>query len=276
MAILRPISVCAILLALVLTAPAALAEGATNGWTDVAEFSLVASDGNAKSTSLGFKNTLAKTSEKSLWTFNAGGIRVESTTFNRSVVGGVPVESESSDTTAESYYLNGRYDRKITDSLFWFGGAGWDRNEPAGIKDRYIAEAGLGNTWFESDDHVFKTLYGVTFTDQEDTSGVSDDFLGARFSWDYLNKLGANTTYTNVLVLDANLDESSDWRGNMQNGLAVAMSEKLALKLGLQLLYDNEPAILLLANDVPPPEFVPFQLDELDTIFTASLVVNFK
>ena len=29
------------------------------------------------------------------------------------------------DLTAETYYLNGRYDRKITGNLIWFGLAGW-------------------------------------------------------------------------------------------------------------------------------------------------------
>jgi hypothetical protein len=79
-----------------------------------------------------------------------------------------------------------------------------------------------------------------------------------------------------VLVLDDNLDETSDWRADMANGLAVAMSDNLALKVGLQLLYDNEPAIELIPNTPAPPAEVPFELDEMDTILTTSLVVDFK
>jgi hypothetical protein len=90
-----------------------------------------------------------------------------------------------------------------------------------------------------------------------------------------MNRFGANTTYTNVFVLDENLDETSDWRADMLNGLSVSMNERLALKLGLRLLYDNEPAIVLVDNVGTGPAQVPFTLDELDTILTISLVVDF-
>jgi putative salt-induced outer membrane protein YdiY len=268
------------LLALLLIAPAALAEEVTKGWKDVAEFSLVATDGNSESTSLGFKNTLTGEFDKSTVTFRVGGINVEST-GPRFAVDDVVMDGPT-ETTAEHYFAKGRYDREITEHLFWFAGAGWDRNEPAGIKNRYILESGVGNTWFKSDDRHFKTTYGATFTDQEDVvtdPTVDETFLGARLAWDYMNKLAENTTYTNVFAFDVNLDESSDWRADMANGLAVSMSERLALKVGLQWLYDNEPALELVPNkdgagNALPP--VPYVLDELDTILTVSLVVDFK
>jgi putative salt-induced outer membrane protein YdiY len=255
---------------------AARAADAPEGWTDKAEFSFVGTEGNAKSTSLGFKNTLARSWGDSGVTFRAGGIRVETTTFTRTASGGVVTETETKATTAESYFLNGRYDRKIGGRWFWFAGAGWDRNEPAGIENRYVVEGGVGNVWYDTDDVKFKTSYGLTYTEQEDVSGLDDNFAGARFAWDYSNKFGANTTYTNVLVLDENLDETSDWRADMSNGLAVAMSERLALKAGLQLLYDNQPAVELVPDALAPATPVPFELDELDTILTISLVVDFK
>jgi len=264
---------------LVLGGSAALADDENTGWTDTAEFSFVATGGNSESTSLGFKNTLAREWDNSSVTFRAAGIRVETTTFTRTATGGVVTETETTETTAEAYNVNGRYDRKISDRFFWYTGVGWDRNEPAGIENRYIAEGGVGNVWFDTDDVKFKTNYALTYTDQEDVfpvPGLEDTFIGARFAWDYMNKLGENTTYTNVLVLDDNLDETSDWRADMSNGLAVAMSEKLALKVGLKLLYDNEPAIELIPDTLDPLNPVPFPLEELDTILLISLVVDFK
>ena len=266
---------------MVLGGPAVLgADDEDKSWTDTAEFSLVATDGNSESTSMGFKNTLGREWTKSSVTFRAGGIRVE-TTGPRTALNGVVMDGPS-DTTAENYFANGRYDRKISDRVFWYGGAGWDRNEPAGIKNRYIVEGGVGNIWFDTDDRKFKTTYGLTYTDQEDVVVnplIDDSFLGARLAWDYMNKLTSNATYTNVLVIDDNLDETSDWRADMVNGLAVAMSDRMALKVGLQLLYDNEPALELVPNfdgaGAPLPS-VPVVLDELDTILTVSLVVDFK
>ena len=94
-------------------------------------------------------------------------------------------------------------------------------------------------------------------------------------------KLGATTTYGNDLVVDENLDDTSDLRANLVNSVAVSMSRRLALKVSLQALYDHRPAfkeIPLL--DAPPPGGVTIgtvldRLDTLDTIVTASLVVDF-
>jgi hypothetical protein len=107
--------------------------------------------------------------------------------------------------------------------------------------------------------------------------------MGLRVTSKYEHKFGETTTYWNETILDENLDETSDYRVNMINSVAVTMSDRLALKVSLQWLYDNEPAF----EDVPVFDMdpsipgavllgqVPRQLDELDTIFTTSLVVNF-
>lgn len=268
-----------VLAVLALIPMAALAEDeAPTGWQDTAELGLVVTSGNSESTSFSLKNTLSRKWDRSGFTLKLGALKVDTTETVRQEVGGLLVTSDETDTTAENYYINGRYDREISERLFWFLGAGWDRNEPAGTENRYIGEAGLGQRWFDTDDRRFTTRYAATFTKQEDIVELEDDtFLGVRLSWDYMNKLSGNTTYANLLVVDVNADETSDWRGDMINSLTVAMSERMALKLSLQWLYDNEPSLVtedvLGAVTLPPTIIV--EADDLDTIFTASLVVNF-
>ncbi|HET6371847.1 MAG TPA: DUF481 domain-containing protein [Candidatus Polarisedimenticolia bacterium] len=254
-------------------------------WRDSAEFSFVATGGNAETQALGFKNKLWRAWERSAFELNAGGVRAESTTITRTAEGtpndfDVDEDSETS-LTAENYFLNGRYDRKITDRFFWFGGAGWDRNRFNGVENRYTVIGGVGNIWYDTERLKFRTDYAATVTRQEDVienPEVDDTFLGVRFSWAYLNKFGANTTYTNDLVLDDNLDETADFRANMINSVSVAMSARLALKVSLQALYDNRPSFVdvdLFDNlGASTGLTVPVELEELDTIFTASLVVN--
>jgi len=291
---LRSAAVVAAILTAAVAAPGARAEEKKLGWADTAEFSYVATSGNSESQTLGFKNVLTRTWERSLFKLRAGGIRVETTSINRMAFATDPnfitsdnvkvVEDKETSTTAENYYLDGRYDRQITDRFFWYGGLGWDRNRFAGIENRYVAVGGVGNIWVDREELKFRTDYAMTYTDQEDvvtTPGVDDTFLGFRFSWDYLHKFGASTTYTNVLVVDENLDETSDWRADMINSVSVSMSDRLALKVSLQWLYDNEPSYeeVLVVSDIlgNPVTQTPVQveLDELDTIFTASLVVSF-
>jgi len=81
-------------------------------------------------------------------------------------------------------------------------------------------------------------------------------------------------------LIDGNLDETSDYRADFTNYVAVAMSGRLALKASLQLLYDNEPSLgslQLFTSDgvLFPGTFVVAPVDDLDSIFTVSLVMNF-
>jgi hypothetical protein len=275
-----------LLLALVL--PSAIAQDEPElGWSDQADLSLVITGGNSESETIGFKNKLERRWERALLEINAGGLRAESTTSDPIAIGSGPTsfsvdDQETTDKTAEAYFLNGRYNRKISDRFFWYAGAGWDRNRFAGIENRYVAEGGVGNVWYDTDKIKFHTNYGVTYTDQEDViedPTIDDSFAGVRFSWGYKHLLTETTTYTNELVIDGNLDESDDYRADMYNSIAVAMNSRLALKLGLRVLYDNLPALEAVPLfDTPGGTqlgTVLVELDDVDTIFTASLVVNF-
>lgn len=271
--------------------PATLAEQSAGAWKDTAEFSYVVTSGNSESSTLGFKNTLSREWDASKVTFKAGGIRVETTTVADFAVGTPTsfVVPENKATTAENYFLNGRYDRKLSERFFWYTGLGWDRNRFAGIDSRWIGEAGVGNIWRDDDVVKFKTNYAATFTDQSDvfpTQGISDTFAGIRAAWEYWHKFGENTEYVNTLVVDENLDETDDYRADMVNSLSVAMNKRLALKISLQILYDNVPAfdnyplVDTAGNPVIDPGtgdqvHVARELDEIDTIFTAAVVVNF-
>jgi len=286
---------------LVAAVPATLAqeEEKDTAWKDSAELSWVATSGNSETNTFGFRNLLKKQWARSMFSVDLGGLRASSTSITR-----VPVapdtdnpddyyvrEDEEKSTTAENYYFKTRYGRDISDRFFWYVGANWERNQFAGFDNRYVLEAGVGNTWFDVEDRTFRTAYALTYTKQEDVfemPDAEDSFAGFRVSWDYINKFGKVTEYVNTFVFDFNFDESSAWRGDMFNGLSVAMSEKLALKVGLRWQYQNEPPYELAGlvdedgvpvTDPDDPEeqqiMVPVQLENLDTTFTTSLVINF-
>ena len=86
------------------------------------------------------------------------------------------------------YTANSRYGRTFTERTFWYFGANWERNEDAGIEDRYIAEAGVGNVWIDNDDITLATRYAATYTD-ETLDTTDDDYVGYRLAYEYENKL---------------------------------------------------------------------------------------
>ena len=255
-------------------------------WFDTADFSFVYTSGNSQTSTLGFKNKLWRKWTDSRVEVNAGGVRTNATTIDRIAIG-TPTDfnvetQEDSELTAEAYYLNGRYDQTLSEDWYWFAGLGWDRNTFAGIAGRYTAFGGVGTIWVNEPEIKFRTDYGLTFTKQDDVvedPDADDNFFGARFSWLYWHQFTETTVYGNDLVVDENLDETSDLRIDMTNWVSVNINSTLALKVSLQWLYDNNPSLvevdLFDATGAPTGLTVTTDLDKLDTIFTASLVVNF-
>jgi len=273
---------------LLCSVPTRAADQPETGWTDKAELGLVATGGNTETTTFSFQNTLKRTWATSAFTLKTAGLRAEQKDVTSFYAYGSPttfdtIKKKQTRKTAEAYALEGRYDHDITKSFFWFAQAGWDRNRFAGIENRYQAVGGVGNIWFDTDDVKFRTDYGASYTDQEDV--VEDPmkdgkYFGARFSWDYENKLTTTTTYKNELSANANLETSSDWRAMMLNAVSVSINSRLALKVSYTVNYENEPA----SEDVPLYDTVtqdnligtvPVPLDEFDTVLAVSLVVNF-
>ena len=276
--------------------PAKPAEEKDLGWKDTAELGYVVTSGNSDSSTLGLKNTLVYDWAEARFEMKLGAIKVKSspgfvavqdpddpTSFER--------DNLDAETTAESYYLNGRYDHNITEKFFWFAGAGWDRNTFAGIENRYTAFSGVGNIWFDTETIKWRTDYAATFTKQEDVveqEDLDDTFLGVRLSSTFLYKWSENGSYGNDTIVDENLDDTDDLRVNMTNWVAVNMSTHLALKVSLQWLYDHQPA-LVDANavdengnlvDLPPldgivPDQVAVEAEDLDSIFTTALVIKY-
>src|SRR3989442_6967668 len=198
--------------------------------SDVAEFGYVATAGNSETATLGFKNPLGRKWDKASFELKSGGVRAQTTTTTRTAVGTGPssftvFEDKDTSLSAESYSLSGRCDRKVSERVFWFAGGGWNRNRFAGIQNRYEAAGGVGNLWVDSDRVKFRTDYALSYTKEDDVvqaPDIRDTFAGFRFSWKFQHKLGATTTYGNELVLDENLNDTTDLRGDMINSVAVS------------------------------------------------------
>ncbi len=259
-------------------------------WSDKASLSFVSVGGNAQSQSFGFSNEYKYAWSDATFTFNAGGVRVNTTTFNRSASGPdmnnvTVVQTETTATTAENYFANLRYDHNITERLHWFGAAAWDRNVPSGIDSRTIGTAGLSYEWIKEERAKFRTDLGLGYTKITPvlmTPGFQDSFgtwsFGAAFEKKFL---AASSFSSNLLVTDS-LKDSQDYLGIWQNALTVSMSTHLALQVGYNLTYKNKPASVgvdVVQTPVATPPVilgqVPVVLKKTDTMFTTSLVITF-
>ena len=256
-------------------------------WVGSADLNFVFTGGNASARTFGLRNSLRRNWGDRSVLLEGGAIRASSTKTTRSAVGPSVtnfdlVKESTSRTTAENYFARGRYDYPLSGWGLLYGGAGWTRNTFAGIASRYSAAAGIGNTWLDDDTVSLQTDYAFTYTIQDeviDDPATDDAFFGVRLSWSYRHQANETTAFESSLIADENLEDRSDFRIDLTNSMAVAVSGPLALKLSWQVLYDSRPSLVGVPLQYPFGNFTGqtalAKLNKLDHLYTLALVVNF-
>ena len=298
-------------------------DGPKLGWGNVTDLSLVLTDGNARAETLGFDNRLTRRWQKSFFELKLNAVRSDTPDDNfRQVESGVawpvgdppPTGGTSTlivpplEEDVEKYWIEPSFSRNISKNLFWTLGTSWNRDVDAGIINRYVGYATVGNNWVEKENLEWRTSYGASYTDrEEDVPDPTKDqtFPGARLSWYFMTMFGKNKTmtYENDWDFTMNLKSSSDFSTNMIQSFAVKMTTHLSLKISLQWQYNNEPALedidlvaQVVVVDCDPLEFplddlcfetvdsggaelvlgdVGERKKQLDTIFRTSLSIKF-
>lgn len=258
-------------------------------WTDKASLSYVALSGNAQSQSLGFSNEfLGKWGEASLMV-SFGGVRVNAASVSRVAVGHGPadytvVEQRTPGTTSETYTAALRFDQKLSEQLFWFSRAGWDQNRLSGLQSRTNLTAGFGHAWVGAPATRLRMDLGLGYT-REQRVFQTPGFEATTASWRLAAKLDHTLTHTSgfssELTFTDNVQDARDTLTVWKNALTSRLNGTLALKLGLDLTYDNTPASVgvdLIQTGSQPPVVlgqVPVPLRKLDAVYTTSVVLTF-
>jgi hypothetical protein len=290
------------------------------GWSNDSDLSMVVTGGNSSSTTLGLSDKLRHKWKDAKFEFELNVVRAHTSDDRffqvdpgiEFAVGAAPPSPPSSLVKPEptldvaSYLLRGGYERQISTRWFWNTGASWYRNDDAGILNRYIAHAGVGNTWVDTARRRFVTTYGISYTDREETEVDAEKdrrFGGARAAWDYAEQFTAATKFESVFATNINLKDASDYSIDTTNALSVSVAKQVSIKVSLQWLFENEPALesdldVVAFVELVNPDGVPSSGDEryrtltsgstklvlgsssarkdkLDTIVKTALVIKF-
>lgn len=280
---IRPYHLTFSALLVALAAQPLVAEEVELGWENSAELSFIAADGNAETTTFGFSGTFLRRWQNRAWKTELSGLQADSTTTERTAVGTdddfTILEVSTTERVAEKYNLKTRFDKDMTPTSFWFTGAGWTKDELAGIDTRLSAIAGFGKTFHDTESFRSAADVGLTFTHEQAVVDEVDDedFLGLRLYWELFRQLTTTSQYSFELEINENLDDTSDLRADFANHLKVSMSERLALKLTLAFAYDNQPALTTVPLIRPDDSMgnVLAELDELDSVLKVALVFDF-
>jgi len=309
----------------VITASATLAARAAEpapkklGWFNSTELSVVYTAGNSSSQTYGFKDTLRREWPKARFKLRADYLRADTADDRFLLVdpgftflpGGRPADPTFTlveppiEPDVEKIFVESVYAREISTSLFWSAGASWDRNEDAGILNRYIGFFTLGNRWWTFDDFAWATSYGVSFTgrhEEHTEPGREEQFAGFRLGSELRLKMGTVTSFQSDFTGNASLADFDDYSMDITNAVSVAMSRHVSLKVSLQWLFNNEPALedvdVIARVVLEDPDGIPGSGDELfrtvssggseitvgtdsvhkeqlDTVFRTTLVIDF-
>jgi len=290
------------------------------GWSNSTDLSLVVTGGNSDSTTLGFSNQLRHARMEDRFEFDVSVVRANESDDRfflveprlEFAVGGAPtapattlIKPEPSLDVA-NYLIRTAYERHISPKVFWNTGASWYRNDDAGILNRYVVFAGLGNEWVDSSRRRFATSYGISYTDREEEEPDPEKerrFAGARAGWDYTEHINAATTFDSQFWWNLGFADPTDYSFNTLNALTVSVDSRVSLKVSVQWLYENEPALesdldVIAFVEVVNPDGVPGSGDErfrtlesggtklvlgakdarkdkLDTVIRTALVIKF-
>lgn len=259
-------------------------------WTNVTTLSYVATSGNSEGQTFGLNNDYSQKWNLASLVLKLGMMRAASTAVNRTVVGAsldqaVLVETRTRSVTAENYLLSGRYDYRLKDKdrFYWYGGLSWERNRPAGLNGRVTTALGLGYIWVDGTLTKFRTDAGLGATREDPVvapPGFRRRYGTFNLTTSLKRRFNGSVDYAADLVVASNLQTRSDHQSTLKQGLMVAMTRRMGLKVGLDLAYRSQPnviAVAVLSPAVPPVSLGTLNVPakKLDTITTTSLVITF-
>ena len=279
------------------------------GWYSTTDLSAVVSEGNSDTITVGATVNLRRVWLRTSWTTVASYTRNDVRDPQRfAVISGPSAAVEEGELVAKSekVFANTNFERRVTERFFWNLGGTYERDKFAGLNSRLTGVAGIGMLWQNTNgDGFIKLGVAGTYTGQDevvDDPETENQFAGIRGTIDGEKRFGDQKqhVFTSNLIADLNLQQTDDLRLNWQNSLAAAISQKLQLKIGLTLAFDNAPALVDLPVAVALPgggfrdaeaadiaritagndiRIVEGKLatpaEKLDVTFTASIVINF-
>jgi putative salt-induced outer membrane protein YdiY len=282
----RTLAVTAAAAAVLLAAPAGAA--VIPGWYSSTDLMFTLQRGNSQTLNLGINANVTRQWLRTAWKTNGSFVRQDVNEPTRRAINGV-LESGPRVTKSEKLFVNSNLERRITERFLWNVGGSAERDIFAGLKRRLLGQVGVGYLW-QKPDNTSKFQLGVagTYTDQEevvDDPDTENQFAGARLTAEGEARFGDRKqhVFNSTLVVDENLQQTDDTRFNWQNSVAVSINQKLALKFGVTLAYDNLPQLVEFDEFTRLPtgqlletgRKIPGRAEKLDTTATVSLVINF-
>jgi putative salt-induced outer membrane protein YdiY len=208
-----------------------------------AQLSFIATAGNASTQTIGTGGEFGYRGER--WTAAMKASFVSTKTATGAV--------------AQSLGFDLRESYRAANSLEAYGHQAFVRDEFAGIRERYTADAGFAYPVVRKRAHSMKIDLGFGYTREARFSGPSPTFPSGVLSAVYAWTISRSSSLNNDTRVTGNLQQAGDWRLTNSFSVTVGLSRQFALKFSDKLSYLNRPV----------PGF-----SRADTILSAALVLQ--
>lgn len=210
-----------------------------------ADFGYVAVSGNTQTTTLSVGEKVTRKSGRLTLEQYFGIIRgslngVENTNLLRT---GVRAE----------YTLGGHFSS--------YAGAAFDRNPFAGIERRFEEQAGLQYRPIANTSDTLRFEGGASATQQTSVDGTRLLFPAARAAGAWRHQFSPAAYFVQTVEVLPNLQDGEDYRVNSESAIIAPVSQRIALRLGYLIRYDN----------LPEPTF-----RTTDRLFTTAVQLTFE
>lgn len=152
------------------------------------------------------------------------------------------LRAEASDvTTADRRFVDARATRRTAPDWRTFAGLSYLRDTFAGYESRWIG--GVGGTYLAVTGTPQSLTFdmGLTYTDEERTTGETDQYFGVLAGVKHRWTLTETATFRQSAFSAMSLDDNDNWRGTYNASLTANISSRWALRVGFEARYENQP-----------------------------------
>ncbi len=172
--------------ALVVAAPATMAEEATGPWSGSASLGYLATSGNSDTTNVSASTTVG---------YNVGR-------WHHEGVAGAIGATTDDETTAEAYRLGYTAKYDFTDTDYIFGRLNWDKDKFSGYDQQTSATLGYGRRVLNTDDMVLNLELGAGYKQNDLRDGTSEDEAILRAAGDFTWTLTETSSFEQKLSVE--------------------------------------------------------------------------
>lgn len=160
--------------------------------------------------------------------------------------------------SANKYEIDARYNHTISNNFYGFVGANYLNDKLSDYDYRASIGPGLGYTIFKDEIKELDLRAAIEYSkDKDRETGDTDSYASGKTELEYKHELTQTVSFNQFLKYKVSFDDSDNYTGTSDTGIAVKMSDTLSLGVSYKYEYTNQAE------------------QKKDTQFLTSLIIDF-